>query len=291
VRNIKLFLRDKATVFFSVLSPFIILFLYLAFLRTLQVDGVKAISVNFPVDEKLILSLMDSWLISSLLAVSCLTVALNSLLVMVTDKSEGKFKDFLVSPVKSRLITLSYFLSSLMITLLIVFLVFIVSIIYLVATNEFYLSVTAVIQCLGMILISCISAVLMLMLIVGLFKSHPAVGAFGGVFSSLIGFVIGAYMPPSTFAVGIQYVINIFPGAHSAAIFRNVLMAGALNSLAEVVPAATIEILKSAYSFDLKFFGADVGALIMFIYLTGSAVIFLAVNLITERIKKRKMYT
>ena len=38
VRNLKLFLKDKMQVFFSLLAPLIVLFLYVAFLGDVQMD-------------------------------------------------------------------------------------------------------------------------------------------------------------------------------------------------------------------------------------------------------------
>ena len=90
-RNILLFFRDKATVFFSLLSPLIVLMLYVFFLGDLQVMTVKS---YFPegvqVDEKLISAFVDSWLIAGIMCVSSLTVALRFELYARYGKRQGK---------------------------------------------------------------------------------------------------------------------------------------------------------------------------------------------------------
>ena len=40
MRNLKVFLRDKANVFFSLLSPLIVLGLYVLFIGRMQSDGI-----------------------------------------------------------------------------------------------------------------------------------------------------------------------------------------------------------------------------------------------------------
>ena len=41
-RNLKIFLKDKANIFFSLLSPLIVLALYVLFLGRVQADGILA---------------------------------------------------------------------------------------------------------------------------------------------------------------------------------------------------------------------------------------------------------
>ena len=42
LRNIKIFLKDRAAVFFSLLAPLIVLMLYILFLGDIQVSSVKS---------------------------------------------------------------------------------------------------------------------------------------------------------------------------------------------------------------------------------------------------------
>jgi multidrug/hemolysin transport system permease protein len=88
-RNILLFLKDKSTLFFSMLSPLIVFFLYVVFLKNTYLSAIKEsiegleeyVSIN---DVK---SILDSWLLAGILSTSSITVALNSLHIMVSDKS------------------------------------------------------------------------------------------------------------------------------------------------------------------------------------------------------------
>ncbi|MDR1906183.1 MAG: ABC transporter permease [Clostridiales bacterium] len=290
-RNIRLFLKDKMTVFFALLAPLIALLLYFAFLRNIQLSGIKNLfSQGVDADEALISGFIDMWLVSSVLAVSCMTVALNSMLVMVADKRDGKFKDFLVSPIKPYIITLSYFFAFFIVTVVIVLIIFALSCIYLAATGSFHLSFNDFIEFLGIIILSCFSSVLILTVIMGLFRSSSASGGFSGIFSSMIGFFTGAYIPINQFDTSLQYIANVLPGSHSAALLRNVLMRGVLDKLTKDMPDIVRETMAGEYSFSLNFFGKNIGTDAMYIYLAASVVVFFVVNLLVERYKKKKMF-
>ena len=115
-RNMLVYLRDRATVFFSLLSPLIILFLYIMFLKQNYVDSVNSIIVSAGLSDfitnKQVDGFVNSWLISGLLASSCITVPLSSLTLIVTDKEKQRDYDLLASPVKKWKIGLSYLVAS-----------------------------------------------------------------------------------------------------------------------------------------------------------------------------------
>ena len=85
-RNTKLFFKDKGMLFTSLITPLILLVLYATFLAKIFRDSFASnIPDGFSVDSKLIEGMVGGQLISSLLAVSCVTVAFCSNLIMVQD--------------------------------------------------------------------------------------------------------------------------------------------------------------------------------------------------------------
>ena len=119
-RNIKLFFKDKGMFFTSLITPAILLVLYATFLANVYEDSfLSGIPVGLPIDEGLIKALVGGQLISSILAVSCVTVAFCSNFLMVQDKANGSARDLLISPVKSTTLSLSYYIASLVSTLII----------------------------------------------------------------------------------------------------------------------------------------------------------------------------
>ena len=119
-RNVKLFFKDKGMFFTSLITPLILLVLYATFLGNVYRDSFM---MNLPSTVKLPNELIDGLvggqLTSSLLAVSCVTVAFSSNFLMVQDKVNGSIKDFRISPVKPYVLSLSYYAASLISTLLI----------------------------------------------------------------------------------------------------------------------------------------------------------------------------
>ena len=65
IRNLKLYLRDKAAVFFSFLSVIIIVFLYVLFLGAMQADNLAENFGDIPGVDWLV----ASWIMAGLLTV------------------------------------------------------------------------------------------------------------------------------------------------------------------------------------------------------------------------------
>ena len=83
-RNIRLFFKDKGMFFTSLITPAILLILYVTFLGNVYRDSLTS---NLPnslrLSESIIEGLVGGQLISSILAVSCVTVAFCSNFLMV----------------------------------------------------------------------------------------------------------------------------------------------------------------------------------------------------------------
>lgn len=284
-RNFKLFLKDKISVFFSLLAPLIILVLYVLFLGDIQVLSVKGyIPEGVVVDDKAIKAFVDSWMLAGVLSVACVTVSLSANTIMIQDKARGVIDDVLASPVKRITITLSYFLYNFLVTVAIVLVVCGVCFIYLAASGGWYLSAGDVFGILGMVVYSSLSATLITVLVCGFIKSESALAGIIGIVSAVIGFLIGAYMPMSIMPKAAQYISAIFPASHSAGIFRNLFMTGALENLSLSLPPQAIEALYTAFTLETNFFGVQIGTDIMAIYIAAAVVVCLVVNaLLTTR--------
>ena len=86
-RNCKLFFKDKGMFFTSLITPVILLVLYATFLAKVYRDSfAAAMPAGFAVDAALIDGTVGGQLVSSLLAVCCVTVAFCSNLLMVQDR-------------------------------------------------------------------------------------------------------------------------------------------------------------------------------------------------------------
>ena len=108
-RNSKLFFKDKAMFFTSLITPIILLILYTTFLGNVYKQSfLSAIPTGFELSEKLINAVVAGQLVSSLLAVCCVTVSFCSNMLMVQDKVSGARADLTVTPVKKSTLATVY---------------------------------------------------------------------------------------------------------------------------------------------------------------------------------------
>ena len=285
-RNVKLFFKDKGMFFTSLITPVILLVLYATFLRNVYRDAfVAGLPETLQLPGKLLDGLVGGQLISSLLAVSCVTVAFCSNFLMVQDKATGTIKDLRISPAKASTLSLSYYIASLISTLLICLAATGICLGYLAVTG-WYLSVSDVLcLLLDVVLVvlfgTAISSVINLFL-----SSQGQISAVGTVVSSGYGFVCGAYMPISSFSPGLQKVISFLPGTYGTALMRNHAMQGALAELGEL--GVPVEALKDSMDCNLYFFGNQVSIPTMYAILAITIVALIAIYILLNMRKKSR---
>lgn len=287
-RNIKIFLRDKMGVFFSLLAPIIVLMLFILFLGDIQADSAENIVNEYlgegVVATKYIKALVNSWMVAGVIGVGCLTVALSALVVIIRDRETKVCNDYIASPVKRSTVNLAYFLGVFIVTVVIMLIVTIVALLYLVISNNYYLSFGDLLATIGLVILGCASSSLILMVLTLFIKTEGTHGAFTGIVCAVSGFLIGAYMPVSIFPKPIQYISNLLPGSHVSGLLRRTLLNGVMGHISESGEAAT-SVLSEYFSLELNFFGKTIETSGMLIYLVASTIVFLVVNifLVTKR--------
>lgn len=288
LRGFRIFLRNRAGVFFSLLAPLIVLLLYFLFLGDIQMTSVKSALEGLPYDEKALKGFVDGWMIAGVVSVSCITVSFSAQSVMIEDGERGTLSDILVSPVRRATVTAAYFAYNFVVTCAIVFVVLCVCFVYL-AIVGWYLTVGQVFAAIGMVIMSAFSASLISTLICRFIRTSSVHSAVTGILSAAIGFLMGAYMPVSIFPTGVQYVVLFVPGTYSAGVFRNIFSQGALEALCQNAPAAVETALREAFTMDMNFFGITIGAKEMAWIFAVTIAIFLAafgIMILMRRLKR-----
>ena len=288
-RNIKLYMKDKMTVFFSLLAPIIVLVLYILFLGDLQVQNIMA-TIGDAVSETEVRALVNNWMISGVMGVSCVTVALNANIIMVRDRMSGNVNDIISSPVKRWVLYLSYIISCFIITFTICLIVLFLSIIYLACTGGLMMSFSDFLVILCVTAISVLSSAFFMVLICSFIKTTSALAALNGVFSTAIGFLIGAYLPFSMLPDYIQYIGCFIPGTYSASLFRNYFMGGVMEHLQGKIPPETLNQLLGDYSINLNLFGKTISPGWMVFAILVSIVLFAALLAIFYSNKKTNFF-
>lgn len=288
-RNIKLFFKDKGMFFTALITPAILLVLYATFLGNIYRDSfVTNIQNAVSLPDKLIDSLVASQLISSILAVSCVTVAFCSNFLMVQDKANGTARDFKIAPIKSSVLSLSYYVATILSTLLICFSATAVCLIYL-ASIGFYMSVADVFLLILDVFLLVLFGTALSSVINFFLSSQGQISAVGTIVSSGYGFICGAYMPISSFNSGLQKVISFLPGTYGTSLVRYHSMRGGLAEMEnEGVPAEIIDNLMDAIDCNLYFFDHKVEPWVMYLILSGSILILLGVYIALNALRKKE---
>lgn len=285
-RNVKLFFKDKGMFLTSLITPVILLVLYATFLGNVYRDSFTG---NLPeavkLSEKLLDGLVGGQLVSSLLAVSCVTVAFCSNFLMVQDKATGTIKDLRISPVKASTLSLSYYVAALFATLLICLAATGICLGYLALTG-WYLSASDVLFLLLDVLLLVLFGTALSSVINLFLSSQGQISAVGTVVSSGYGFICGAYMPISSFGPGLQKVISFLPGTYGTALMRNHAMQGALAEMEKQgVPVAE---LKDALDCNLYFFEKQVSIPAMYGVLTVTIAALIALYILLNACRNKK---
>ncbi len=287
-RNVKLFFKDKGMLFTSLITPLILLVLYATFLSKVYRDSFLMQMQGFIVTDDVIDGLVCGQLVSSLLAVSCVTVAFCSNFLMVQDKVNGTSLDFNVSPVKSHALSISYYIATLLSTLLVCFTALAVCFIYL-AIVGWYLSFTDVLLLILDVFLLVLFGTALSSLINFFLSSQGQISAVGTIVSSCYGFICGAYMPISSFGSVLQRIIAFLPGTYGTSLMRNHALRGALAQMqTQGVSPQVIKALKDGVDCHIYFFDTQVGLPIMYAILLGTIIALVVAYVLVNKYKRKE---
>ncbi len=288
-RNCRLFFRDKGMFFSSLITPIILLVLYVTFLGNVYRDSFTgALPESFVIEDALLNATVGGQLISSLLAVCCVTVAFCSNLLMVQDRVSGARRDLAVSPVRPSTIAVAYFCASALATLLISLTALAVCLGYLAMAGWllragdvlFMLLDAALLTLFGVALSSCVNFPL---------RTQGQGSAVGTIVSAGYGFLCGAYMPISNFSSGLQKVLSFLPGTYGTSLLRNHALAGAYREMARIgFPAEVIEAIRDSIDCNLYFFGRSVSIGGMYAVLVGATLLLVGLYVLLNAVRRER---
>ena len=287
-RNTKLFFKDKGLFFTSLIIPLILLVLYATFLGNVYHDS---FAMSFPegmeVPKKLLDAAVGGQLVSSLLAVCCVTVAFCSNMLMVQDKVNGTRKDLTITPVKGTTMALGYYIATLISTLLICLLAAGAGFLYLGKVG-WYLSGKDVMLILFDVFLLVMFGVALSSIINFFMSTQGQISAVGSIVSSMYGFICGAYMPISQFSEGLQKALSFLPGTYATSLLRNHAMQGVFAEMrADGYPKEIINGLRDVIDCNVYFFDQKVELSTMYLILSGSVVVLIGIYVVMNMMKRK----
>lgn len=286
-RNCKLFFRDKGMFFTSLITPAILLVLYVTFLAKVYKESfTSALPAAFALDDSLINGTVGGQLVSSLLAVCCVTVSFCSNLLMVQDKVSGARRDLTMSPVSKSTLALSYFTASALSTMLICFVALGVCLVYLAIVGWYMTVKDVLLLCVDVFILVLFGTALSSIVNCNLSTNGQA-SAVGTIVSAGYGFVCGAYMPISNFGDGLQKVLSFLPGTYGTALFRNHALRGVYAEMLSIgFPVEIVEGIKDSIDCNRYFLGEKVGIGSMYAVMILSLVVLVGGYVLLNTIKR-----
>ena len=288
-RNTKVFFKDKGMFFTSLITPLILLLLFVTFLGNVYRDSFAMCTpkeIDLP--DTIIEGFVGGWLFSSLLAVCCVTVAFCSNMLMVQDKVTGARTDLTMAPVKKSTLALGYYISTSIATLIICGVAVVACIIYLSQVGWYLSAQDIVLMCLDVFLLTMFGTALS-SVVNSFLSTQGQISAVGTIVSAAYGFICGAYMPISQFSEGIQTFISFLPGTYGTALLHNHLMGGVLKEMKDnYFPTEVVEKMKDSFDSNLYFFDNKVSVPEMYAILVGAVVLLIGVYILINVLKGRK---
>ena len=279
IRNLKVFFKDRAAVFFSLMAVFIIIGLYALFLGDVWTSGYKGLTgVRY---------MMDSWIMAGLLAVTTVTTTMGAFGTMVHDKELKITKDFAASPVSKNSIVGGYIFGSVIIGIIMSLVTLVLAEIYIVLNGGEFMVILTLLKVLGLIVLCTLCNTSLVLFIVSFFSSSNAFATASTILGTLIGFITGIYLPIGTLPAGVQWVVKCFPVSHGAALFRQVMMESPMAKSFTGAPAQTVSAFKEMMGVNFKFGDTVCTSLTSIIILLASTAIFYVLALINLSRKEK----
>ena len=226
-RHTKLFLKDKASVFFSLFSVMIIITLYILFLS-------ENISSNLPAfDESS--AFVFLWMFAGISAVTTATASLGALGKYMEDNVDQKSDDFLMTKITKQSLAYSYVYYSLIIGLIFTILLIGFGYVYTYINYDFLLPISSTL--IGIIVLSTLMHTLFFYLVTSYLKTMSAFSGLSTIVGTLIGFLAGIYIPIGILPSYVQKVIVLFPTTQSTVLLRDLFMVEVLEPIKEVMPS------------------------------------------------------
>lgn len=262
-RNMRIYLRDKGAVFFSLLAMLIVILLMVLFLGDMNISAITDMLGQLPhrdkeQDEKNAELLVLQWTLAGVISINAVSVTLSVLTAMIRDKNNGTLQSIYTSPVSRLSIALSYICAAWICSIIICTLTLVLSEIYCVYMGADAFSAVQHLQLFGMICINSFTYACIMYFLAAIVKSEGAWSGLGTIIGTLVGFLGGIYLPIGSLAEGIANVLKCTPILYGTVMFRQIMTEQAGDVCFENAPAEMQDTYNEVMGVSLEAFGYDV---------------------------------
>lgn len=292
-RNLKLYLRDKGAVFFSLLSMLIVIALMVFFLGNINIESITHILEEFPgrdvaKDSENAKLLVLAWTCAGILSINAVTVTLSVYSKnLITDRTSQILHSIYTAPISRTLIAASYILSSWIASLIICLGTLFITEVYSISQGLAPFSFFTHIRLLGMIMINSFTYAALMYAAAYLIKSEGAWSGMGTVVGTLVGFLGGIYLPIGSLSEQIGKLMKCTPIIYGTSMFRKVMVDDILLKTFEGIPTEVIDSYKEVMGIDLFVGGknVDMNLELLLLFLAGLLFLVMGILLLVKRSK------
>lgn len=282
-RNIKVYLRDKGAVFFSLLSTLIVIGLMMFFLGDMNIESITNLLEQFPgrdaaVDKKNAELLVLSWTSAGIISINAVTVTLATYSGMIKDKVSGKLNALYTAPVSRITIAAGYVAAAWICSVFICVITLVLTEIYgFLKGMDAYL-VGEHFKILGFIMVNSFVFATLMYLLAMIAKTEGAWSGLGTVVGTLVGFLGGIYIPIGALSDTIGNLMKCTPVIYSTSMFRRLMNEAVLESTFADIPVEVVREYREVMGIDLRVFERTLTVRDEWILLLMCGIIFLAIG-------------
>lgn len=242
-RNCLIYLRDRAAVFFSMMSMLIILGLMVVFLGKTHSEDLVTLLAKFgerdaASDERGATYVIQLWTLAGILSVNSITVTMSVLSAMVQDEARKRIMAFYVAPVKRTKLFFGYALSAWLIGTVMCTLTLAAGEIYFRTQGYPPLPLSVFLRLMAIIALNTFTFSALGYLLALLARSDGAWSSMMTILGTLAGFAGGIYLPLGALGETLQSLLKCLPVLHGASMMRQACMDAAVTELFAGLPAA-----------------------------------------------------
>ena len=263
-RNLKNYFRDKGSVFFSLLSMLIVIFLMVFFLGDMYIENTVDLLSAFPgrdrdMDRKNAELLILIWNFAGILSINAVTVTLAVYSVMIKDRVTGKLNSIYTAPVSRGVIAGGYIAAAWMASVFVCTITLFITEIYGIIKGQNAFSFITHMQLMGLIAVNSFVYAAFMYLLAMIAKTEGAWSGIGTVIGTLVGFLGGIYIPIGSLDKSIGVIMKCTPVIYGTSLFRSIMTKSIAETTFLGVPEEVLEEYRIVTGIHLKLFDRTIG--------------------------------
>lgn len=282
-RNLRIYFRDWGSIFFSLLTMLIVIFLMVFFLGDMNIENVTDILSYYPgrdavMDEKNAELLVFSWTCAGILSINAVTVTLAAYSGMIKDRVSGRLNAIYTSTASQFTIVSSYVAAAWVASVMVCILTLVIVELIGVSKGMEWFSISEHLKLIGMIMANSFTYAAFMYLLSHIAKSEGAWSGVGTVIGTLVGFFGGIYIPIGGLSDAVGNAMKCTPVIYGSSMFRKVMTEDILKDTFAGIPIEIIEEYRVIMGIDLTVGSYNVPIMAEWWILLGCGIIFLVLG-------------